>query len=96
MAHEHFHEQGKMPSVSTSAANQAVRGQLPFDDERDFEEARRGFIAAPPYRQIMAAAGHVAWDMGTYDFLLSGQEFESIHHRCNGRRCSTWNTASMK
>ncbi len=79
MAHEHFHEQGKMPSVSTSAANQAVRGQLPFDDERDFEEARRGFIAAPPYRQIMAAAGHVAWDMGTYDFLLSGQEFESIH-----------------
>lgn len=79
MAYEHFHEQGKMPSVSTSAANQAVREQLPFDDERDFEEARRGFIAAPPYRQIMAAAGHVAWDMGTYDFLLSGQEFESIH-----------------
>ncbi len=79
MAYEHFHEQGKMPSTSTSAANEAVRRQLPFDDERDFEEARRGFIAAPPYRQIMAAAGHVAWDMGAYDFLLSGQEFESIH-----------------
>ena len=27
----------------------------------------------------MAAAGHVAWDMGNYDFLLSGEDFDSIH-----------------
>ena len=76
-------------STSTSWAScrrpphrQRARGAkaaLPFDDERDFEEARRGFLAAPPYRQIMAEAGHVAWNMGSYDFLLSGEEFTSIH-----------------
>lgn len=79
MSHEHFHPLGKDPSAATIAARDAVRAMLPFDDERDFAEARRGFIAAPPYRQIMAEAGHVAWDMGVYDFLLSGEDFASIH-----------------
>ena len=79
MHYEHFHEHGKRPSATTTAARAAARERLPFDDERDFEEARRGFIAAPSYRQIMAEAGHVAWDMGQYDFLLSGQDFDSIH-----------------
>jgi alkyl sulfatase BDS1-like metallo-beta-lactamase superfamily hydrolase len=79
MPYEHFHELGKLPSAATSAAWVAAKASLPFDDERDLEEARRGFIAAPPYRQIMADAGHVAWDMGRYEFLLSGEEFESIH-----------------
>ena len=64
---------------ATVAAQQAQRASLPFDDERDFDEVRRGFIAAPAYRQIMAEAGHVAWDMGSYDFLLEGQDFDSIH-----------------
>jgi alkyl sulfatase BDS1-like metallo-beta-lactamase superfamily hydrolase len=79
MTHEHFHPQGKLPSPATIAVRASVRDQLPFDDVRDFEEARRGFIAAPDYRQIMAADGHVAWNMGAYDFLLEGQEFDSIH-----------------
>ena len=79
MEFEHFHELGKAPSSATSAVRAATKARLPFDDERDFDEAHRGFIAAPPYRQIMAEAGHVAWDMGSYDFLLSGNDFESIH-----------------
>jgi alkyl sulfatase BDS1-like metallo-beta-lactamase superfamily hydrolase len=79
MKYEHFHELGKMPSAATSAVRAAARERLPFDDERDFAEARRGFIAAPPYRQIMATAGHVAWNIGSYDFLLAGDDFESIH-----------------
>ena len=79
MSYEHFHELGKVPSSSTSAVRAAMKAQLPFDDERDFEEARRGFLVAPGYRQIMAEAGHVAWNMANYDFLLEGQEFDSIH-----------------
>lgn len=79
MALEHFHELGKAPSPATIAARESVRATLPFEDDRDFEEARRGFIAAPEYRQIMAAAGHVAWNIGAYDFLLSGEDFDSIH-----------------
>ncbi|MCZ6917289.1 MAG: MBL fold metallo-hydrolase [Gemmatimonadetes bacterium] len=58
------------------AANAA---NLPFADVRDFEEAARGFIAAPSYTQIMADAGHVAWDMGRYQFLLEGEDYGSIH-----------------
>ncbi|MEB3259588.1 MAG: alkyl sulfatase dimerization domain-containing protein [Cyanobacteriota bacterium] len=63
------------------AFQRALRHSLPFEDQRDFEEAQRGFLAAPDYRQIMAEAGHVAWDMGCYDFLLNGFDsvFDSIH-----------------
>ncbi len=76
---EHFHPLGKQPSASTVAAQESARDSLPFGDRRDVEEARRGFLAAPEYRQIMAEAGHVAWNIGAYDFLLDGQDFDSIH-----------------
>jgi alkyl sulfatase BDS1-like metallo-beta-lactamase superfamily hydrolase len=76
----HFHPKGKMPSRFTVELQNGLRHSLPFDDKQDIEEARRGFIAAPPYRQIMAEKGHVAWDIGKYDFLLEeGRNFDSIH-----------------
>jgi alkyl sulfatase BDS1-like metallo-beta-lactamase superfamily hydrolase len=52
---------------------------LPFEDKRDFEENKRGFIAAPKYKQIKAEAGHVAWDMGSYAWLLDGKDLDSVH-----------------
>ncbi|GMQ75124.1 MAG: hypothetical protein BMS9Abin01_0368 [Gammaproteobacteria bacterium] len=55
------------------------RESLPFSDKRDFEEAKRGFIAEPNYKQIMAEAGNVAWDMGSYEWLLQGKDFDSIN-----------------
>lgn len=76
---EHFHPLGKAPSPATQAAQAAQRAALPFADTRDFDEAKRGFLAAPDYRRIMADAGHVAWDVGAYDFLLDGEQFDSIH-----------------
>ena len=80
-AADHFDPKGKLPSAYTIAFQQALRKSLPFEDQRDFEEAQRGFIAAPYYKQIMAEAGNVAWDMGCYDFLLRGFDsvFDSIH-----------------
>ncbi|MEB3265612.1 MAG: alkyl sulfatase dimerization domain-containing protein [Cyanobacteriota bacterium] len=77
----HFDAKGKLPSSHTIRFQCALRNNLPFEDERDFEEAQRGFLAAPAYRQIMAEAGNVAWDMGCYDFLLRGFDsvFDSIH-----------------
>jgi len=75
----HFHPKGKSPSAFTIEAQQRQRETLPFEDRRDFEESRRGFIAAPPYRQIMTEAGSVAWDMGSYDWLLQDADFDSIH-----------------
>ena len=76
---EHFHPQGKMPSKYTVELQNKLRQSLPFDDKQDFEEQKKGFIAAPEYKQIMAEAGHVAWDMGSYEWLLQGKDFDSIH-----------------
>jgi alkyl sulfatase BDS1-like metallo-beta-lactamase superfamily hydrolase len=77
--HKHFHPKGKMPSKYTAEKQQELRKTLPFEDKRDFEEQKKGFIAAPHYKQIMAEAGHVAWDMGKYDWLLEGKDFNSVH-----------------
>jgi alkyl sulfatase BDS1-like metallo-beta-lactamase superfamily hydrolase len=78
---KHFDAKGNLPSAYTIEFQKALRRSLPFEDQRDFEEAQRGFIAAPDYKQIMAEAGNVAWDMGSYDFLLRGFDsvFDSIH-----------------
>jgi alkyl sulfatase BDS1-like metallo-beta-lactamase superfamily hydrolase len=76
---QHFHPKGKPPSSYTRDKQAALRKSLPFEDERDFAEAKKGFIAAPEYRQIKADAGHVAWDIGSYDWLLEGKDFDSIH-----------------
>lgn len=76
---KHFDAKGKMPSKFTIDLQNGARKTLPFEDKRDFEEAKKGFIAAPPYKKIMAEAGNVAWDMGSYEFLLDGKDFDSVH-----------------
>ncbi len=78
----HFDPLGKSPSRFTIEFRNGLKATLPFADRRDFEEAQRGFIAAPSYTQIKADAGHVAWDMGSYKWLLGvlqGKDFESIN-----------------
>ena len=78
-AQDHFNPKGASPSEFTSALQAQLRQSLPFDDNRDFEESRRGFIAEPDSRQILGARGNVVWDMTRYDFLLNGQDYDSIH-----------------
>ena len=78
-AADHFHPKGKLPSKYTVEQQQALRASLPFEDQRDFEESKRGFIASPPYKQIKAEAGNVAWDMGSFEFLLQGKDFDSVN-----------------
>jgi len=79
MEGKHFDPKGKPPSSYTVGLQQALRKSLPFEDKRDSEEATKGFIVAPAYKQIMAEAGNVAWDMGSYSFLLQGKDFDSVH-----------------
>ena len=71
--------ESKPPSEHTIRLQQGLRNSLPFADVRDFEEMQRGFIAAPDYRRITDDAGETVWDIGRYDFLLQGEEFDSIH-----------------
>ncbi|MGO1120659.1 alkyl/aryl-sulfatase [Rhodovibrionaceae bacterium A322] len=78
-AQEHFDPKGKQPSQFTVEIQQQLRDSLPFEDKRDFEESQRGLLAVPDYRQIKKEDGTVAWDMASYDFLLNGEDYDSIH-----------------
>ena len=75
----HFDPKGTLPSTYTIELRKGVSATLPFADKRDFDEAKKGFIAEPPFTKIMADAGNVAWDMGRYQWLLQGKDFPSIH-----------------
>ena len=75
----HFDPNGQLASKYTIELRNGLSVTLPFDDKRDFDEAKKGFIAAPSYKQIMADAGNVAWDMGSYQWLLEGKDFPSIN-----------------
>ena len=65
----HFHPKGKPPSEHTLKVLNEARESMPFEDTRDFDEARKGFIAPLKSGVVMADAGHVAWDVDRYDFL---------------------------
>ncbi len=79
IAEDHFHPKGKPPSEHTIKVLEQARTTLPFADKRDFEEQAKGFIAAPKSKVIMADAGHAAWDLERFQFLLESEDFDSIH-----------------
>lgn len=59
-------------SQSTEATRLSISQmvqQLPWHDEADFEDVRRGFIARSDTRQIVADDGRVVWDLDAYQFL---------------------------
>ncbi|MCW5749042.1 MAG: MBL fold metallo-hydrolase [Alphaproteobacteria bacterium] len=54
---------------ATRRANAAVLAALPFEDRGDFEDARRGLIAALPGGEIRGDGGNVVWNLRAYEFL---------------------------
>ena len=75
----HFDPKGKPPSQHTIEILNQARETLPFDDTRDFDENRKGFIVPMTQRQIPAAAGHIAWDMDAFNFIDEQDQFDSVH-----------------
>ncbi len=75
----HFHPLGKPPSEHTLAIIKAARESMPFEDTRDFDEARKGFIAPLDSMIIERDGGGIAWDVERYNFLAEDREFDSIH-----------------
>ena len=49
MQGKHFDSKGKAPSSYTVELQNGLRKTLPFQDKRDFEESKRGFIACLLY-----------------------------------------------
>ncbi|MDJ0791969.1 MAG: alkyl sulfatase dimerization domain-containing protein [Acidimicrobiia bacterium] len=58
----------KPATPATVAANREVLDALPFDDETDFDNARRGLIAEAS-GQVVDADGNVVWDIDRWSFL---------------------------
>jgi alkyl sulfatase BDS1-like metallo-beta-lactamase superfamily hydrolase len=79
----HFDPKGKAPSQYTLEVLKQARGTLPLGDQRDFEEQKKGFIAPMLDLQIKADAGHVAWDMERFQFLLKESQFDTVHPSLN-------------
>ncbi len=62
--------QGNTPATdATAKTNAAVVKALPFDDTRDFDNARRGLIASPEKLIVKSErSGQVIWDQHRYAF----------------------------
>ncbi len=56
-------------SEATAAANRAVADRLPLNDQSDFEDASRGFLAAIEGDAILDADGNTVWTIPQFDFL---------------------------
>ena len=54
---------------AVAAANAAVREQLPFADQADFDDAHRGLIASIPDLKIQKASGETIWNLQDYAFI---------------------------
>ncbi len=51
-----------------------TRGFLPFEEPAELEDALRGFVAAPGYREIQAGEGETAWRIDDADWMLDDPE----------------------
>ena len=56
-------------SELTARLNRAVGTQLPIEDPKDFEDARRGLIAQAQSLVVRSPDGQPIWNMPAYDFL---------------------------
>ena len=56
-------------TVPIAEANRAIRMRLAFGDTEDFQDARRGLVAALSPALVHGTAGRVVWDMESYAFL---------------------------
>ncbi|WP_054180790.1 alkyl/aryl-sulfatase [Trabulsiella odontotermitis] len=64
----------KDATSATKTANDALLNQLPFNDNTDFTNAHKGFIAALPPDVIHDAQGKLVWDPQRYAFIKEGEK----------------------
>ncbi len=68
----------KDPTEQVRAQHAALGSSLPFDDRRDFEDARRGFLGALEPGVVQGDDGRVVWDNDSYSFL-EGEAPETVN-----------------
>ena len=57
------------PEQRIAESNTETAGRLPFSDERDLQNARRGYLGTRSDPRIRNEAGDVVWDLDAYGFL---------------------------
>jgi alkyl sulfatase BDS1-like metallo-beta-lactamase superfamily hydrolase len=63
------HRAMKPASPSTLAHHARMRDELNFDDTRDFDDVKRGFVGTLPDAHFLTASGAVAWTMREHAFI---------------------------
>ncbi|MFC6631942.1 alkyl/aryl-sulfatase [Microbulbifer taiwanensis] len=62
-------QEPKPATAETRKANAAVLKALPFKDQQDFKDIKRGFIEALPNKgMIKNSSGETVWDLSAYEF----------------------------
>ena len=59
--------------------NADLLAKLPFNDKGDFDDARRGFIAAVPDATVLNADGKTVWSLKPYDFLKADKVPDTVN-----------------
>ena len=66
--------ESKPASAVTRRANNALRSILPFNDSRDFENAKRGLIAKLPNKGVVKDSdGNVVWDLDAFRAFIKDE-----------------------
>lgn len=73
-------EQPRDAEPLTRKHNETYLKSLPFEDTRDFEDARRGFLGTIPDAEIKRADGGVAWSMKSYGFIDASENAPPTVH----------------
>ncbi len=63
--------ESKPATQTTIYANQALYEALPFKDTKDFERAKKGFIAKQDVVSITNENGDVVWDLEGYKKFIT-------------------------
>ena len=61
--------QGSGATAQTETANRELGASLPLEEQQDFEDAQRGFVATDDPLVVKGADGTVAWDFQSFDFI---------------------------
>ena len=66
-------------SEHTTSANRSLLDELPFDDQTDFDNARRGLIADSPNRVIANPDGSAAFNLDAYGFVREAPAPDTVN-----------------
>jgi alkyl sulfatase BDS1-like metallo-beta-lactamase superfamily hydrolase len=72
-------EAPKDATDATKQANSALLKELPFNDNTDFDNANKGFIAALPIEVIKGSKGNPIWDPQKYGFIKDATAPDTVN-----------------